>query len=263
MARSQYSDLDFLNGTRIINLPDGTLPQHPATVAQLNAAIQGLAWKDSVRAASVGNINLAAPGASVDGIAMAANDRILLKNQTDAKENGIYIWNGAATPATRASDADTFAELESAIVPVEEGTQAGTQWRQTAVNGAIGTDNITFVSFGTTVPDATTSLKGIVRLATQAEVDAGTDANAVVTPATLTAWANGPRRYGAVFGDNSATSYTITHNLNTRDVQVSVYRNVAPYDEVGIDVEKTTVNSITVKSSAAIATNALRAALSY
>lgn len=263
MARSQYSDLDFLNGTRILNLPDGVGNQEPATVGQLNRAIEGLAWKDNVRVKTQGNINLAAPGAAIDGIAMAANDRFLAGSQTDPKENGIYIWNGAATPATRAPDASTFDELENAIVPVDEGTNAGTQWRQSAVNGVIGTSNVTFVSFLSSSPAATTAVAGIVYLATQAEVDAGTDANKVITPATLAAWAAGPKRYAAVFGDGSATSYVITHNLGNRDIAVEVYRNSAPYDTVGIDVERTTTNSITIKSAAAIAVNALRASIKY
>ena len=51
---------------------------------------------------------------------MVAADRFLAKNQTAPAENGIYIWNGAAVAATRALDANTAAELEQAIVTVED-----------------------------------------------------------------------------------------------------------------------------------------------
>lgn len=99
MSKAILSDLDFGNVARITNLPDATAPQQPATLAQVNAAVEGLAWKDSVRVATTSNINLAAPGASLDGVTMVANDRFLPMAQTTAAQNGIYIWNGAAVPA--------------------------------------------------------------------------------------------------------------------------------------------------------------------
>jgi hypothetical protein len=80
-------------------------------------------WKESVRAASTANINLSAPGASIDGVAMSAGNRFLAKDQSTGSQNGIYVWNGAAVAATRATDADTSAEVTSGLgVEVEEGT---------------------------------------------------------------------------------------------------------------------------------------------
>lgn len=57
------------------------------------------------------NINLAAPGAVINGVTMAAGMRFLAVDQTLPAENGIYIWNGAAVPATRSTDADTDAKV--------------------------------------------------------------------------------------------------------------------------------------------------------
>jgi hypothetical protein len=62
-------------------------------------------------------------------------------------------------------------------------------------------------------------------------------------------------------GDGAATSYVLTHNLNTRDVQVTVYTNAAPYDEVLADVEHTDLNTVTLRFAAAPALNAYRAAV--
>jgi len=87
----------------------------------INAISNGQSWKDYCRAASTGNINIMAPGATIDGVTLATNDRILLKNQTNADENGIYVWNGSAVAATRAVDADSASELASASVVISEG----------------------------------------------------------------------------------------------------------------------------------------------
>lgn len=251
MGRQVLTALDFNSVGTIINLPDGVNPQDAATVAQLEALTQGLSWKASVRAASVGNINIAAPGASIDTVALAVSDRVLLKDQTDPAQNGIYIWNGAAVPLTRATDADTFRLLESAVVTVEEGTGAGTTWRQTQVNGVLDTDAVVWSAFGTAAPVASETVAGIAEIATQSEVDTGTDDTRIVTPAKLAAYAGRKLKATGTVGDTSATQFTITHNFNTRALFVSVYRNSGAYDQVECDVEFTTVNSITLRFAAA------------
>jgi len=189
---------------------------------------------------------------------MASGDRVLVRSQTTQSQNGIYVWNGAAVAATRSLDASTFAELEQAIVPVEEGTDAGTQFRQTQVNGTIDSSNVIFTSFGTAAPSASESTAGIAEIATQTETDTGTDDSRIVTPLKLKTWSGAPKRYAAAFGDGSATSYTITHNLGSRDLTVAVYRNSGNYDEVECDVEHSTTNTVTLKFSAAPTSNQYR-----
>jgi hypothetical protein len=100
--------------------------------------------KQSVRVATTANIALAGLQ-TLDGVALVAGDRVLVKNQTVAKDNGIYI---AAAPAwVRAPDADTNAEVTSALlVSVEQGTTlADTRW-QLVTDGVIvlGTTALTF-----------------------------------------------------------------------------------------------------------------------
>ncbi len=255
MARLIASDFDFNSVARILNLPDGTLPQHPATVAQLNSAIEGLAPKDSCRVSTQGNINLASPGATIDGITMVAGDRILVRSQTAPAENGIYNYNGAATPATRSLDANTANELEAAVTTVEEGTDAGTTWRQTSVNFTLGTGAVNWVSFGTAAPSASTSVAGLIAIATQAEVDAGVVPNKTVTPATLVAFSGRKLKAIANIGDGTATQYDITHNFNTRDLTVEVYRNATPWDSVICDISRPTVNAVRLNFAAAPTSN--------
>lgn len=251
------SDQDFNSQSRILNLPNAVAAQEPATLSQVNSLVEGLAWKDSVRIKAPGNVTLATPGATIDGVSMVAGDRMLLPSQTSTPENGIYIWNGAATPATRAPDASTSAELEQAVVIVEEGTSANTGWRQTTVNFVLDTGSPVFTAFGTAAPAASETTAGISEVATQAETDAGVVDIAFVTPLKL-ATTPKVKKFSASFGDGAATSYVITHNLNTLDAQVYIYETGGSKRQVFCEIQHTSVNSVTLVFSALVATNALR-----
>lgn len=258
MARQQRADLDFLSASRILNLPNATTNQEPATLGQVLAAVEGISWKSSVRVASTANINLASPGATIDGITMATGDRFLAKDQSTASQNGIYIWNGASTTATRALDANTFRELEGAVVKVEEGsTNNNTQWRQTAVNGTIDSSSVTWVSDAASVAPASETVAGIAELATQAEVDAGTDTTRIVTPAGLSAWSGRIRKASASVGDGSGTSFAVTHNFNTTDVVVNTFL-ISTGEEINCEVTRNSVNQVTVEFSAAPTSSSIR-----
>ncbi len=259
MAKFVGSDLDFGSASRILNLPDPTLAQHAATKAYVDGAVEGLAWKDSARVATQGNLALASPGATIDGVTMAANDRVLVRAQTTTSENGVYIWNGAAVAMTRALDANTAAELEQAVVTVEEGTSAGATYRQTAVNFTLGSGAVSWASFGTAAGSATESTAGIAEIATQAETDTGTDDARFVTPAKLAAYSGRLRRFTQTFGDGSATQFTVTHNLATEDVHVEVYRTSGNKDTILCDVDRTSTNAVRLTFASAPATNAFRA----
>lgn len=258
MARKFFTDIDMQSVSKVINLPTPTASGDAANKGYVDSAIEGLAWKDSCRVATQSDINLSSPGATVDGVTMASQDRVLVRNQTTQSANGIYVWNGAATLMTRALDASTFAELEQAVVTVEEGTDAGATFRQTQVNGTIDSSNVIWSSFGTVAPAASETTSGIAELATQAETDAGTDDARIVTPLKLANWAGRIRRYATNIGDGSATSYTITHSLNTRDVIVRVFPNSGDYDDVEVDVRRPSTTTCTLVFATAPASNAYR-----
>jgi hypothetical protein len=254
----QLVDLDFQNAARPVNLPAATANGQPVIFEQLATAVDATSWKKSVRAASTANITIAAPGATIDAVTMVAGDRFLAKDQTVQTGNGIYIWNGAATPATRSTDADTFVELEAAVVSVEEGTlNTGTQWRQTQVNGVIGTNNVIFIANGSSAPASSEVTAGLIRTATQAETNAGTIDTAAITPLKL---ANSPfaaKNFEQTIGDGTLTSITVTHNLGTRSVKVALSETTGLFRDVNAEVRKTTINSVTLLFNVAPASASL------
>lgn len=101
-----------------------------ATQAYVQAELEKLDHKQSVRAATTANISTTGL-LTIDGVSLAANDRVLVKNQTTGAQNGIYVASASAW--TRAVDADINAEVTSGlVVAVEEGTlNASTRWKLT------------------------------------------------------------------------------------------------------------------------------------
>lgn len=257
MARKIFTDFDFQSVSKVTNLPAPSASGDGVPKSYVDSLVEGLAWKDSCRVATQANLNLAAPGATIDGITMVSGDRVLVRNQSTTSQNGIYVWNGAATPATRSLDASTFPELEQAVTTVEEGTSAGTTYRQDQVNGTIDSSAVSWINFGTAAPSASETTAGIAELATQAEVNTGTDDLRIVTPLKLANWSGRIKKFAVSIGDGSATSYTVTHNLNSLDVVVTVFQN-STGDEVITDVTHATVNTLTVVFAMAPAANAYR-----
>lgn len=155
---------------------------------QLVDALAGLKWKDSVRVATTVAGTLATSfenGDTVDGVVLATGNRILIKDQSSATENGIYTVNASGAP-TRATDANAGSELEGATVTVQEGTSnANTTWTQTTDGVTIGSSNIVWAAFGSSSPDASETTKGIAELANQTETNTGTDDARIVTPLKL------------------------------------------------------------------------------
>lgn len=135
-----------MNGNRLISLADPTAASDAATKNYVDNLTQGLDPKQSVRAATTANITLSG-AQTIDGVAIVATDRVLVKSQTTTAENGIYI--AAAGAWTRAPDMDTWFEVPSSYVFVEQGTINGdTGWVCTSdPGGTINTTAITWAQF--------------------------------------------------------------------------------------------------------------------
>lgn len=256
-SKAVLTDLDFQGAGTLVNIRDAASAQEPVSKAQLDAAVEGIAWKDNVAVATQANLNLASPGSTIDGVTMAANDRVLVRAQTAGAENGIYIWNGAAVPMTRSADASTWAELKNARVPVDGGTSAQAVFQNTTFTGTLDTTAIVFANSQVSAPAASETTAGVAEVATQAETDTGTDDTRMVSPAKLAGWAGRKRKHSQDIGDGSALSYVVTHGFNTRDVVAQLRLNSGTYPVVDAAIE-IGLNDVTVRFNAAPALNAYR-----
>jgi len=135
------------NSQKITGLADPTNAQDAATKAYVDAARSGLDVKDSVRAATTANITLSGTQ-TIDGVALSAGDRVLVKHQSTASQNGIYVVADGAW--ARSTDADSNTEVTSGLFTfVEEGTVNSDSGWVLSTNSAItlGSTSLAFAQF--------------------------------------------------------------------------------------------------------------------
>lgn len=106
--------------------------------------------------------------------------------------------------------------------------------------------------------DASETEKGIIQLATQAEVNTGTNATKAVTPATLKTYLDANvGGYTQLFGNGTAQSFAISHGLNTAFVIVQVYEE-STHRQVEVEVELTSTSIVTLNTNTIPTTNQYR-----
>lgn len=121
-----FTNVVDLNNNRIQNVGAPALSSDAVTKQYVDNIATGLVWKNAVRVTATSNINVASPGSTIDSVTLASGNRILLMGQTAGAQNGIYVFNGASSPLTRATDADQDAEVQpGTAVTVSEGTTNG------------------------------------------------------------------------------------------------------------------------------------------
>jgi hypothetical protein len=241
-----------MNSQLITNVLTPSAGTDAANRNYVDAAVAGLSWKEGVVVGTTANITLSAPQ-TVDGVSVIAGDRVLVKDQTTASANGIYQVNAGAW--TRTTDADTADELLALAVMIQEGTQAGQQWILTTdAPIVLDTTDLTFVQFGGGVTyTAGDGLSG----ATTFDVGAGTGITVDATNVNIDT-AVVARKYAVNIGDNSSTTLTVTHSLNTLDVLVEVYE-ISTGETVIADVDRTGVNAVDIIFAVAPTTAQYRA----
>jgi phage-related tail fiber protein len=173
-----------LNNQKITGLATPTADTDAATKGYVDAARQGLDVKDSVRVATTANITLSGTQ-TIDGIAVVAGDRVLVKDQSTGSQNGIYVVASGAW--TRATDFDTSAKVTSgAFTFVEQGTVNADSGFVLTTDGTItlGTTALAFVQFsGAGQIEAG---NGLTKTGNTLAVGAGTGITTTATTVALT-----------------------------------------------------------------------------
>jgi len=132
----------------ITNVPlTPTADQQAASKYYVDQMAQGLHWLKPADYATTRSIDLNTNGlTAVDGTALTAGQRILVKDQTDPIENGVYI--AAVGPWNRASDMPNGYDSSGSAIWVKQGSMnADTAWAETADPGVVNTDPLTFIQF--------------------------------------------------------------------------------------------------------------------
>ncbi|MFG1977045.1 hypothetical protein ACGFJC_47600 [Nonomuraea fuscirosea] len=261
-----------LGGFRLTNLGAPSGANDAARLADVQAAAAGISVKPAVRVATTGNITLSGTQ-TIDGVAVVAGDRVLVKNQTNPVQNGLYtVAAGAWARTGDALNPNTF-------VFVSEGSsQADTGWA-ISTNGAItpGTTSIAWAQFagggGSSGPGA-----GLVQNGSNLDVVAA-DGSLVVNPdsvtvglvpitkggtgATTAAAARTALGIGNIYSNNlpalSAGVWTnVNHGLGTEDILEPSVRDVTTKEFVKLDYRTVDANNLEVRSDIAVSAAALR-----
>jgi len=194
-------------------------------------------FKQAVRVVTTTNINLTGAPATVDGVALSANNRILVTAQSTASQNGLYyvatVGSGSNGTWTRTTDGNDTGEITAGmIVVVAEGTAyADSEWLLTTNDPiVIGTTSLAFIQLNATIYSGTSNVSvingGNVSIST-----AGT-AN-VITVATTGAYVTGV--------------VSTTGNVNAANLYVSTDAVIA--GNLTVNGTTTTFNSTTITTN--------------
>jgi len=266
---------------------------HVATPQSLATISGGLVTYDNGTAGVGATLTLANAVTVIDGHTLTVGDRILVKNESTAAYNGIYLYT-SSTVLTRADDFNTAAEIHGGdFVFVENGTlYNSTGWVNENEVTTVGTDALSWLQFsgsGTFTAGAGLTLSGTefsvdvtptsgnasitntggaVEVKTDTTRGLSVDSNGLginagtgftfSSGALAFASGYGVRKYATSIGNGSSTSYTVNHALGTRDVTVQVFENASVYAQVEADVEHTDANNVTIKFASAPSNDAYR-----
>jgi hypothetical protein len=256
-ATANVAEVTIITATDLTGSANSNIPSTAAIKAYVDAATGGLGNLEGAWDASAGSFPVGS-------------------SPTAGTKKGDYWYVSVA--GTVNSVAFNIGDVLIALVDAASTSTYAGNWISLEVNRDQATESIlglvtlatqTEVNTGTNSTDAVTpatlagrtateTRAGIAEIATQTEVNTGTDDATIVTPLKLkTLLDNRTGGYATNVGDASATSFALTHGLATRDVVVVIYDNTT-FEEVVTDVVLTSTSVVTVSFAVAPASNAYR-----
>lgn len=275
------SGVQTINGVKtfgsipVLPASDPTQANEAVRKAYVDSVASGLTWKDAVLVASTANLDLDGTE-TIDGVAVVADDRVLVKNQTTGSENGIYIV--AAGAWSRAEDLDSSDEIKGSAVFATDGTtQGGTAWVCTNQGTPVlDTTALTFTQFaspGTYTAGDGLTLTGLEfdvnydgttiglsgnnlyvpnggidtdQLAAAAVTNAKIDTNAVTlaTQTTGNYVATVTDAGGTTIANSGAENAAVTVAVNYDDTTIGLNANDLEVKDNGISLAKMADNSV-------------------
>lgn len=230
-------------GFKITGLADPVNAQDAATKSYVDSTAQGLDTKASCLVASTANIATLSGLLTIDGVTVAAGDRVLVKNQTAQADNGIYV--ASATAWSRSADMNLWAEFPAAYTFIEQGTaQADTGWVCTVnQGGTLGTTPVTWAQFsgaGSYTAGTGLTLTGTTFSISNTAVTAGSYGGA---SQTLSATVNAQGQLTALSAQAIAIANTQVSGLGTMSTQAASnvaitggsITNLTTFDGITID----------------------------
>ena len=135
------------NSQKITSLATPTATTDAATKGYVDSVSQGLDVKDSVKVATTANITLSGTQ-TIDGVAVSADERVLVKDQSTGSQNGLYLckagsWERTTDLAAGSNAAGMFTFVEQGTVNADNGFVCSSN----TGSAVVGTNSLVYAQF--------------------------------------------------------------------------------------------------------------------
>ena len=258
-----------MNSAKLLNVGTGTTGTDGVNLAQVNLLIAGVGVfqgsynADTNSPALSGGSNVALNLGDYFVVSVAGNNG----GYFPSLEPGDFIFADVAIGAGTSPPVSSYTVVQADANIAGSGTTDGNTEKgvsgfdsanfTVSSNGWVQLNNqsITPATYGSATKTVSLAINADGITTTAAQQDIAIPASQITNFCAAVDACVADNGVTANIGDGSATAYIITHNLATRNVIVSCYRNSAPFDTVFMDVERTNTNNVTLRTTTALTTN--------